>query len=129
MALIFLVILFLLTLLLALCCRRRKLAGTIEGRDGNPLEGIRVSLDGKEQLTDESGKYSFPMGRGTHSLCIRGGKGDAELFMDIRTDCRKEPGPFTVVRESGIRIRACRSGFRYRVDAVLAGHTGGTGSR
>ncbi len=47
------------------------LAGVVKDEDGNPLQGITVSLDGQTATTDENGKYVFKnLEEGSYKLSV-----------------------------------------------------------
>jgi len=67
------ILLLSLVLTFAFGCEKKAttLAGVVKDEDGNPLQGITVSLDGQTATTDESGKYVFKnLEEGSYKLSV-----------------------------------------------------------
>lgn len=105
--------------------RRRKVRGALVNVDGEALDGLTVSLDGRETVTDEKGRFTFRgMARGNHDLCMYDGSGKLVLCLGIcangiLTDSGEDEDVFTVRKDSTLNMTAHREGKNYLIDAVI----------
>lgn len=100
--------------------RRWKVFGRVVDTDGEAVEGICVTLDGRETFTNEKGAYAFKgMKRGNHDLCIFDLSDNPVLSLNIYTGSVDDEEVFTILENSSVSVDAHKEGKNYLVDAVI----------
>ena len=103
--------------------RRRKIRGCIIDKDGNPVEGLRVVIAGKqvlEAVTDKNGEYAFKSVKGdVLEYHVYDGQCRAILSLEIATKEKSVEDIFEVISNDGCDVEYDRSGKTLFVDVTV----------
>lgn len=103
--------------------RRRKIRGCIIDKEGNPVEGLRVVIAGKqvlEAVTDKNGEYSFKRVKGdVLEYHVYDGQCRAILSLEIATKEKAIEDIFEVISNDGCDVEYDKSGKTLFVDVTV----------
>lgn len=103
--------------------RRRKVKGKVLDEDGNPAAGLRVTLQGKDNLetdSDTKGRFIFRNVKSdNHTLTIFDDDSRKIFVCQIYTDAKDDEEIFTIITDETKSVRLERRGNLYRVDLEM----------